>query len=125
MTTHKRTNSRLQWLGIGLLLALAGTLLHDLVEFGRPSPENSLPAALIFGAVFLSWWRWPKWRRTAIAVLLTFAVVMLLGGAIASVIPLSIWPFEPEQTLSHYAVHMAWALSLLALIWIVLKRVKP
>jgi hypothetical protein len=116
-------DARLKWLGFALALVLAGTLLHDLVEFGRPSPENSLPAGLLFGMIFVSWWRWPGARRTAIAVLLTFAVVMLVGGAVASVLPLPVWPFEPEQTLSHYAVHAAWALSLVALIWIVLKRV--
>ena len=28
-----------------------------------------------------------------------------LGGGVLSVLPLSIWPFVPEQTVSHYVVH--------------------
>lgn len=124
MITRNTTDARLQWLGLGLLLAFAGTLLHDLVEFGRPSLENSLPATIVFAASFLSWRRWPSTRHVSEAVLLTFALVMLIGGALASVLPLPIWPFEPEQTLSHYAVHIVWALSLLALIWIIFGRVK-
>jgi hypothetical protein len=122
--THKKADTRLQWLGLGLLLALTGTLLHDLVEFGGPSPENSLPVTIVFITVFLIWRQWPSMRRVSEAVLLTFALVMLIGGALASVLPLPIWPFTPEQTLSHYAVHIVWALGLLALIWIVFKRVK-
>jgi|FLYL01.1.fsa_nt_gi hypothetical protein len=107
MIARGKTDDRLQWLGFGLLLALAGTFLHDLVEFGRPSPQNGLPATIVFAAVFLSWWQWPNMRHVFEAVLLTFALAMLIGGALASVLPLPVWPFEPEQALSHCGVSLA------------------
>lgn len=33
-------------------------------------------------------------------------LLQLLGGAVLSVLPVGIYPFEPEQSLSHYSVHV-------------------
>lgn len=95
---------------LALGLSWLGMLAHDLVEFGLPSPQNSLPfffAVLILAA---GWWKMPGHRKTI--KFLSYALIALnLLGAITSVLPLALWPFFPEQSLTHYAVHIFWALS--------------
>jgi hypothetical protein len=109
---------------VGSAVALAATVLHDVAEFGTPVPENSLVVAVALTAGILAWSRLPRWRRVTRAVLLTFALVMLVGGAIASVLPLPIWPFEPDQGVGHYVVHGVWAIGVGYLVWVLLFRVR-
>jgi hypothetical protein len=50
------------------------------------------------------------------AVLLGWAVLNLVGGGILSVLPLGLFPFQPEQSLGHYAVHVLYAVAQLPLV---------
>jgi hypothetical protein len=106
-------------LGIGVAVAIGGTMLHDVVEFGRPVIENSGVVAVVLVAGAWAWSSLPKHRRIVRGSLLALAWLFFLGGAVASVLPLPIWPFEPDQNAGHYLVHALWAGALVVLLWTV------
>jgi predicted membrane channel-forming protein YqfA (hemolysin III family) len=104
-------------LNSALVVAIVGAAIHDLVEFGRPAPTNT-GALLVVGAS-AAWCARSDIRRIrtiGTAVLVAAAVTFLIGGAVASVLPLPLWPWQPEQTLSHYAIHVLWAVSIVPLL---------
>ena len=57
----------------------------------------------------------PRTRRAGAWSLLVWSTVNLVG-AVLSVLPLPFLPFEPEQTVRHYAFHGVYLLSQLPLI---------
>jgi hypothetical protein len=70
-------------------------------------PENSV--LLVIGVLLaVAWWRYPS--RWVGVVLVVYVALQLIGGAVVSVLPLGIFPFEPDQTLSHYAAHVVYGL---------------
>lgn len=98
-------------------VSMAGHVVHNLTEF-PPSillaPETLGPVAVtgLLGVALLR-------RPPRIAYLTAGAwatVVLMVGGA--SVLPLSILPFEPEQTFGYYGAHVVYALAQLPLLWI-------
>lgn len=101
-----RSSNQLTW---GLVLSGAGHLIHNVQEFGLgilAGVETLLPVGitvLLIAAVR---------RRTSKAVLLvtgTWALVVLVVGG-GSVFPLSVLPFEPDQSTAHYITHAVYAL---------------
>jgi hypothetical protein len=56
--------------------------------------------------------------------LLSWTLVNLVGGGILSVIPLPFWPFDPEQTVFHYLMHVQYILSQIPLIVILLRQAR-
>jgi len=115
-------------MGAAVVLAWLGVYIHNLADLPGltlTSPENSLPG-LIWLVLFLVWWRLPG-RRWPTALLLGWGTVNLVGG-FATVLPLAILPFRPEQSLRHYAFHVLYAatqLWLLWLAWAALRRSQP
>lgn len=100
-----------------LVAAIVGAAIHDVAEFGRPAPSNT-GALLVVGAS-AAWCARSDTRRIqtiGAAVLVAVAVTFLIGGAVASVLPLPLWPWQSEQTLSHYAIHLLWAVSIVPLL---------
>ena len=108
-------------IAIGVAVAIAGSLLHDLVEFGRPAVENTGVVAGVLMVGALAWAVSPLHRRVVRGSMLVVVAVFLSFGAIASVLPLPIWPFEPDQGLVHYLVHGVWAAALGVTIWSLLR----
>ena len=88
-----------------LLLAWSGYLIHDLVEFGAPSTQSSLPNLIVAALLFLAWQQFRQ-RRTAVAYVMIAWGIWNIFGAVVSVIPFSFLPFYPEQSLVHYGVHL-------------------
>jgi hypothetical protein len=86
------------------------------------SPENSLPALTSF--VLVGMWALVPLRRIGAGLLLLWAVLHLVGGAIVSVLPLAILPFDPPQTLAHYAAHLLYGLAQLPLILLMMKKLR-
>lgn len=92
-------------LGIGVAVAVAGTLLHDVVEFGRSAVENTgvVASVLMVGAFALA--ALPMhWRIVRGSRLIVVAAFLALG-AVASVLPSRIWSFEPDQGFVRYVMH--------------------
>ena len=60
----------------------------------RRMPPAQAPASPLGGALLLAW-----------------ALLNLLGGAVLSVLPLPFLPFVPEQSLRHYSFHLLYGLT--------------
>ena len=94
-----------------LALSAGSMLAHNLYELPL-SPidlENAGPIA--FAALLgLAYAVWPDSKVVAAAAL-GWGVLNLAIGAIVSVLPLSILPFVPEESITHYGAHMAYALG--------------
>jgi len=103
-----------------VVLAWAGMAVHDAVELPElipTSPEFLVPTAiyLIAGGAFLI-----TGTRVSALVLAGWVLLNLVGGGILSVLPLSIFPFVPEQSVGHYLVHALYAVAqvpLLVIAW--------
>jgi hypothetical protein len=97
--------------------SIGGLLVHNLIEF-PPSillaPETWVPVAItiLLGLAML---RWPS--PGVFAVMAGWAVIIIVIGG-ASVLPLSIWSFTPDQTVTHYTAHLIYALAQLPLLWV-------
>ena len=57
-------------------------------------------------------------------ILLAWSILHLVGGGILSVLPLPIWPYEPAQTMTHYAMHLLYGAAQLPLIWLLADMVR-
>ena len=55
--------------------------------------------------------------RSAYAAAVIWALVVLLG-AVVTVIPFGFLPFIPDQSISHYAVHVLYTVTQIPLLWI-------
>jgi hypothetical protein len=107
-----------------VFLSWLGAYIHTTLELALPvwRPENSFPAVLGL-ALFLSWQRQPQRRRFWAWLLLAWTIGgHLLLGALLSALPLPLWPFYPEQTLSHYTSHVIYGMAQLPLIWMLWKE---
>jgi hypothetical protein len=99
------------WLALAALMSWGSMLAHNLYELpiSPLAPENTGPlaVALLLLAARLVW---PASRVLLIA-LFGWGVLNLIGGGIISVLPLPFLPFAPEQSLSHYLVHVVYSLG--------------
>jgi hypothetical protein len=99
-----------------LALSALSMLAHNLYELPL-SPidvENSGPLAFAFilGAAYALR---PDSKLVAAAAL-AWGVLNLVIGGIVTVLPLSVLPFEPEQSVTHYGAHVVYAVGQLPLI---------
>jgi hypothetical protein len=103
-------------LAAGAALAWGGMFTHNLADLPRltlTSPENVWPGVtwlLLFGL----WAVLPRARWPAM-LLWGWGLLNLIGGA-ASVLPLPLWPYHPEQSVRHYLFHALYALTQLPLL---------
>jgi hypothetical protein len=96
---------------LAMLLSWAGFVIHNVADLpGQTllSPETLYPT-LVFAVLSVAWLLKPS-KLTA-ALLLFWAGLNFLGGGIISVLPLGMLPFDPEQTLYHYAFHVLYAVT--------------
>src|SRR5512133_1526346 len=103
-------------MAMALALSALSMLAHNLYELPLSpiDPENSGPiafAALLAGAYAV----WPGSRVVA-AGAFGWGVLNLVIGGIVSVLPLSILPFVPEQSITHYGAHVVYAVGQIALV---------
>jgi hypothetical protein len=100
-------------------LAWLGMYVHnvaDLPNLTLSSSENVLPG-LVWLLLFSLWWGVPS--RSWPATLLSGWALLNLVGGFATVLPLPVLPFNPEQSLRHYMFHVLYALTQLPLLGIV------
>ena len=99
------------------VIAAAGMVAHNVLEFGPAfllRPETLIPLA-IFGLFALLAWARPA-NAAVHVLLLGWAVLNLIGGGILSVLPLGLFPFQPEQSLRHYAIHVIYGVAQIPLV---------
>jgi hypothetical protein len=107
------------WMAGTVALAWLGMYVHnvaDLPNLTVSSSENVLPG-LVWLVLFGLWWAMPSRSWPAI-LLLAWGILNLVGG-VATVLPLPVLPFKPEQSLRHYMFHVLYALTQLPLLGIV------
>jgi hypothetical protein len=111
-------------LALFMTLSWLGMFIHNMQELPLTllSPENSLPG-LVSIALFLGWWLLP-YRRWLTLAILGWALLHLLVGGILSVLPLSVWPFVPDQSLAHYLSHLLYSLTQLPLISLMVAQLR-
>jgi len=99
------------------LTVSAGSMLaHNLYELPL-SPmdlENSGP--IVFAAILGIAYALRPDSKVVAAAALGWGVLNLVIGGIVTVLPLSILPFVPEQSLTHYGAHVVYALGQIPLV---------
>ncbi|HEX6873448.1 MAG TPA: hypothetical protein VF163_20315 [Micromonosporaceae bacterium] len=96
-------------LAVVILVSWLGFAVHNAMELPAPvwlRPDTIGPTAvyLLLGAGMLS-----PWRRPATWLLLGWGWLQAVGGGVLSVLPLPLWPFQPERSLPHYVAHAIYA----------------
>ena len=99
-----------------LTVSAVSMLAHNLYELPL-SPidlENSGPIA--FAAILGVAYALRPDSRVVAAAALGWGVLNLAIGGIVTVLPLSILPFVPEQSVAHYAAHVVYAVGQVPLV---------
>ena len=107
-------------------IAASGMVAHNVLEFGPDflsSAETLIPLG-IFGLLGLLAWAGPANAVVHVA-LFAWALLNLVGGGILSVLPLGLFPFEPEQSLGHYGAHAIYAAGQLPLVVVAARALRP
>ena len=103
-------------MGAALALSAGSMLAHNLYELPL-SPvdvENSGPIA--FAAFLGIAYALRPGSKAVAAAVLGWGVLNLVIGGIVSVLPLSILPFVPEQSITHYGAHVVYAVGQIPLV---------
>jgi hypothetical protein len=104
------------WLALAALVSWGSMVAHNMSELpiapGALENTGPLAVALLLLAACLAW----PGSRLPVAALLGWAVLNLVGGGIISVLPLPFLPFEPEQSVSHYLVHVVYSVGQIPLL---------
>jgi len=106
-------------------IAGGGMVAHNVLEFGPGflvTADTVIPLA-IFGLFALLAWARPANAVVHVA-LLAWALLNLVGGGILSVLPLGLFPFQPEQSLGHYTVHVIYVAAQLPLVVVAARAVR-
>jgi hypothetical protein len=101
------------------VLAWSGLILHNLADLPGQTllnPESLYPT--IVTVALLVMWLMPAIRPAATWAMLVWACLHLVGGGILSVLPIGLFPFDPEQTVHHYVFHGLYAATQVPLVWV-------
>ena len=99
-----------------LTVSAVSMVAHNLYELPL-SPidlENSGPIA--FAAILGVAYGLRSDSKVVAATALGWGVLNLVIGGVVSVLPLSILPFVPEQSVTHYATHVVYAVGQIPLV---------
>ena len=114
------------WMGATAVgLSALGLVVHTVREFGYArlaAPETgTVPIVAVQVVLFIVWWRVSPTRPLTALALVATGLLLLVGGAILSILPLPFLPFVPEQTVSHYVSHVIFGITQIPLILVMLK----
>jgi hypothetical protein len=107
---------RIGLLTLALAVSWASMLFHNQWELPLTplDLENTGPLAVDIALLIACWWR--PGSRVLWTLILAWGVLNLVVGGLLTVLPLPVLPFAPEQTVSHYAVHLVYAIGQLPLV---------
>lgn len=91
-----------------VLVAWAVMVVHNMADLpiALTSRENVLPG--LVWLLLLALWAAMRAPRWATQLLLVWGVINVIG-AVVTVLPLAVLPFEPAQSVRHYAFHVLYA----------------
>lgn len=116
------------WLITTVVISLLGLAIHNLQEFGLQGmialDLGMIPMLVLQITILLVWKFYPQRRKTMTRWLLFCALLHLVIGAFLTIFPLSIFPFEPAQTINHYIAHLIYGLLQLPLILTTLRLLR-
>jgi hypothetical protein len=128
MTTSNSERSAAIPVAAAIIASILSMAIHNALELGAASlldlASGFIPMLVIEGALLLIWMQGGSPRRAASYALLALALLNLLGGAILSVLPFNFLPFDPEQSLAHYASHIVYGLLQFPLIVVSLQHIR-
>lgn len=102
---------------VAVIVSGAGHVVHNLAEFPVAillGWETLVPVAITALLAIVLWAR--PGQATFLIAGIWAGVVLVIGGG--SVLPLDVLPFAPEQSVSHYLAHVAYAASQVPLLWV-------
>lgn len=112
-------------MAVALAISWGSMLAHNLYELplGLQDPENYGPLMLV-AAIGVAYAAWPRSPLIAGAAL-GWGLLNLVIGGIVSVLPLSVLPFVPEQSLTHYGAHVVYTLGQVPLVVLSYRAFRP
>jgi|GEM_PF-2591338 len=117
------------WAAGALGVSVAGLAAHNILEFGFGALSDfgsgTIPMFIVAAVIAAIWWLIPGARRICSALMIAFGLLNLVGGGLLSVLPLDFLPFDPEQSLSHYASHLFYGVTQIPLIWFGIGQLLP
>ncbi|MGH2451499.1 MAG: hypothetical protein ACRDGE_09570 [Candidatus Limnocylindria bacterium] len=106
-----------------------GMAFHTVREFGYAGLADPgtgmIPLVGIQLGLFALWLLSSRARHFAAWALLGSAVFQLVFGAFLSVLPLPIYPWDPQQSLHHYVSHLVYGIAQIPLIVIPRRMLAP
>jgi len=111
-TPHRR---RIGPLALALAVSWASMVFHNQeLPLTLLDLENTGPLAVDIALLIACWWR-PSSRVVWTTILVWGLLNMVIGGLVTT-LPLPVLPFDPPQTVEHYAVHLVYAVGQLPLV---------
>jgi hypothetical protein len=102
-------------MGLAFLISYATMLWHNLYELPLTPLDIENSGPLLVAVLLYAAYLWRPRSQIVLASILGWALLNLFVGGIGSVLPLPIWPFAPEQSVSHYLIHVVYAVGQLPL----------
>ena len=122
-TKLSSTNPQRRLMAAAVLLAVAGSLAHNVMEFGWASllmmETFSIPWSLIWAAALGFWLRSGGKNRAALWTMLVLASMNFFVGAVLSVLPTGMFTFDPEQSDDHYVSHVIYGVTQIPVLFVV------
>ncbi len=114
--------SRRRWMAVALAVSAFGAWYHNTREFpGMPLTAPEMLSAIVPAVVIAIWWL-ARPGRALWWVTVVWVVLLNLGvGAVLTVLPLPILPFEPEQSMSHYMTHLFYLLAQIPAVYLLFR----
>lgn len=99
-----------------LTVSALSMLAHNLYELPLSPLDVQNAGPIAFAAVLGVAYVFRPDSRIVAAVALGWGVLNLVIGGIVTVLPLPILPFAPEQSVTHYAAHVGYAVGQVPLV---------
>lgn len=99
-----------------LALSALSMLAHNLSELPLTPIDLENSGPILFAAILGVAYALRPDSRLVAGAALVWGVLNLVIGGIVSVLPLSILPFVPEQSVTHYAAHVVYAVGQVPLV---------
>jgi thiamine transporter ThiT len=109
---------------LALLLSWASMLAHNLFELPLTPLDLENSGPLVVDVILALAFALRPGLHNVMLGILAWGLLNLLIGGVVSVLPLAVLPFVPEQSPSHYLVHVVYALGQVPLVLLSLRALR-